>query len=305
MFPDRHLLLRLAAAALPPRLGYRLTARSAGWGAAERIEWVEATVEREATRLLGDPLLARAAAADFAAAIACDDLDALTALAWPRSKRLRHTSVEGLEHLPPPGPAVFVSFHLSGGFRVFDVLGACGFRPTFVLAEGRPLDRLYLRALDRARRRFFRRSLDPAWIATGRGARARLEEHLRSGGCAVALLDVAPAVLGLRDEAPATLFGRPLRLPVGLLRIAERLGAPVIPFDGRIEGWRRVLRFHAPARSGDAEACLASVLATFERVIRERPEAWQGWLDVERFFANGAAEESDTGPGRAAAATRG
>ncbi len=288
MFPDRDLLLRAAAAALPPALGYRLTARSAGWSAGQRIAWVAAAVEREAARLLGDARLAREAGAGFAAAIACDDLDALTALAWPRSRRVRHTSVEGLEYLPPPGPAVLVSFHLSGGFRVFDVLSACGFRPTFLLAEGRPLDRLYLRTLDRARRRFFRRALDPAWIATGRGARARIEEHLGSGGCVVALLDVAPAVLGLRDEAPATLFGRPLRLPVGLLRIAERQGAPVVAFDGRLEGWRRVLRFHPPARSSAPEACLREVLATFERVIRERPEAWQGWLDIDRFFGNGA-----------------
>jgi lauroyl/myristoyl acyltransferase len=284
VFRDRELVTRIAAALLPPRLGYAYTARSAVRADAARMDWVAAAVAREAERALGDPERARAASAGFAAAIACDDLDALTAVLWPRALRLRWTRLEGAEHLPAAGPVVLVSFHVSGGFRVFDALIARGFRTTFLLAEDRPLARRYLRWLERVRHAYFRRWLEPPYIAVGRGARARIAAHLEAGGAVIGLLDVQPDVLDLRDHAPAELFGRSLRLPVGLLRLALAAGAPVVPFDARLEGGRRVLRFHPPAPGAEPAALLASVLRTFEGVIREHPEIWQGWLDLDRLF---------------------
>lgn len=298
MFRDRELVARVAAALMPPRLGYAYTARSAARADAARMEWVASAVAREAERYLGDAERARAAGAGFAAAIACDDLDALTALLWPRALRLRSTRLEGTEHLPASGPLVLVSFHVSGGFRVFDALIARGFRTTFLLAEDRPLARRYLRWIERVRHLYFHRWLEPPYIATGRGARERIAAHLAGGGAVVGLLDVPPDELDLRDHAPGELFGRPLRLPVGLLRLALAAGAPVVPFDARVEDGRRVIRFHRPASGAEPLALLASVLETFERVIREHPEIWQGWLDLDRLF--GAAP-----PRRSATAQRG
>ena len=241
--------------------------------------WIATAVAREAERLLGDSR--RAAGAGFAAAIACDDLDAITALLWPRALRIRSARFEGTEHLPVAGPLVAASFHFSGGLRVFDALIARGLRTTFVLAENRPLGRRYVRWLHEMRRAYFRRWLRPPFVATGLDARDRLAAHLSGGGAVVALLDVAPDHLGLRDHASGELFGRAVRLPIGLLRLSLAAGAPVIPFDARIERGARVVRFHPAARGAQPDALLRAVLRTLEGSIREHPETWQGWLDFD------------------------
>ena len=281
VFRDRDLLQRFAAALLPPRLGYAWTAHRPALGDAARMEWIAATVTREAERLLGDPERARAAGEGFAAAIACDDLDAITALLWPRALRLRTARFEGTEHLPAAGPLVAASFHFSGGLRVFDALIARGLRTTFVLAENRPLGRRYVRWLHEMRRAYFRRWLRPPFVATGPDARDRLAAHLSEGGAVVALLDVAPDHLDLRDHASGELFGRAVRLPIGLLRLSLAAGAPVVPFDARIERGARLVRFHPAARGAQPDALLRAVLRTLEGSIREHPETWQGWLDFD------------------------
>ncbi len=282
MFRDRDLWLRLGAALLPQRSGYAITKRWAARSDPARFEWIASVVAKEAERLLRDPARAAAAARDFVPEVACDDLDAVTAVVWPRVLRRRSTDVEGAEHLPASGPVLLVSFHFSGGLRVFESLGER--RTTFLLAENRPGARRYLRALESLRRIYFRRVLDPPWIATGEGARERLREHLHRGGALVALLDVAPMEIGLRDHVMTELFGRPLRLPVGLLRLAASERIPVVPFAGRIEKGRRVIRFHPAIAGDDPIALLERLLRAFEGIVREQPETWQGWLDVDRLF---------------------
>ena len=116
-------------------------------------------------------------------------------------------------------------------------------------------------------------------------ARDALANHLEEGGVVVALLDVAPGALTLRDRAEGTLLGRPVDLPVGILRLALEKGAPVIPYDGWLDGNRRVLEFHEPARGSEPETLLQEILATCEGVIRNRPWTWQAWLDADRLWA--------------------
>jgi lauroyl/myristoyl acyltransferase len=292
VFRDRELLHRVAAALLPPRRGYAATVRRAMCADAARMEWVGGVVASEAERLLGDPECARAAGRGFAAAMACDDLDAVTGVLWPAALRQRWTHVEGGEHLPRSGPVILVSFHFSGGFRIFDVLAARGLRATFLLAEERAGARRYLRVMERLRRVYFRRWLEPPYVATGAGARESLRAHLGAGGAVVALLDVAPDQLGLRDHVATELFGRPLRLPIGLMRLAASDRVPVIPFAGRIEDGRRVIRFRPPLVGDDPVRLLEAVLRTFERVIRDQPETWQGWLDLDRLFEREASVQA-------------
>ena len=282
IFGSGDLLRLLGAAALSPRAGYAAAARIVPPHAAA----IAARVREEVGRTLGEGAPAAEAGERFIASIACDDLDALTAALRRSAWRARGVRVEGGEHLPARGPFVLPGFHFSGGFRIFDLLTARGFVPAFPVRTVRDHPNLYSRALAAARTAHFRRVLGARLIEVGPGARERLRAHLGTGGVVVALLDVGPAALGLHDTAEVPFLGETLRLPVGLLRLAHEIGAPVLAHDGRIEDGQRVLRFHPPASGSSPEAVLRSVVATLEGVIRERPWDWQGWLDLEAFFAS-------------------
>ncbi len=282
MFGAPDLALRRGAAWLPPAAGYALTRALTPRLDRGRESNARAIVERNALRLLGDAASSLCAAQGFVDALACDDLDALTATLWPRRLRLATTRVEGLEALPAGGPAVVASFHLSGGFRVFDVLNAAGRRPTFLWAEDHaPNLSIYGNALRAARRRHLELVLARRWIIPGPGARDALAAHLDAAGTVVALLDVAPKQLGLRDTAAVPFFGRKVEFALGLMRLAAARDLPVVAYDGRLEGGRRVLRFHPPLRSADPLELLAGIVARLEGVVRERPWDWQGWLDLD------------------------
>ncbi len=301
MFRDRDLPLRLAAALLPPRLGYGLARRAAPLLGGARQRHVERAVESAAAELLDDPEQARAAGLGFAASIACDDLDAWTAWLWPRWLRLRTLRVEGTATLPPPGRAVFASFHLGGGFRIYDVLAARGFSPAVLAAPPDPGGNLYDRLLARARFSYLRRELGTRLLPVGpRVPRRELRSpapHLATGGAVIALLDVAPATVGVHDVAHTVLFGRALEIPAGLLRLAASAQVPVVPFDGRIERGRRVLRFHPPIVSRDVQELAHAIVRVLETVIRERPWDWQGWLDASRLLDVKTTIGMDRAPG--------
>ena len=284
MFRDRDLPLRLIAACLPPRLGYALTRAATPLLGGARARGVERVVREHAGEILGDADLAARAGRLFAGSIACDDLDGLTARLWPRALRRATLRVEGEEHLPPPGRAVFATFHVGGGFRVYDALLERGFRPAVIAAPHAPGGNLYRRAIDRARFSYLRKALGDGVLPVGplvdrREVRSPAP-HLASGGAVIAVLDVSPAALGLRDALATRLFGRPVALPAGALRLAASAGVPVVPFDARIEDGHRVVRFHPRLESRDPRALLDGVVAAMERSIRERPWDWQGWIDV-------------------------
>ncbi len=264
---------------LPARLAHEAGARLTPLLGGARHRHVAAVARAAMERVLGDARLAELASERFAAGLAADDLDALRAWAVRRPA----PRVEG--PLPAPGPALLVSFHLSGGLSVFEALVARGFRPTFLRAPARPGATRYQRAIDAARSRYMGRLLEKPFIMTGPGVRRALAEHLDAGGAVVALLDVPSAALELRDRARGTLFGRAVDLPVGVLRLALERGLPVVPFDARIERGRRTVRFHPAAEGGDVPALLASVLRTLEAVIRERPWDWHAWLEIDHLLA--------------------
>ena len=281
IWSNRDLLSRLGAALLPPSAGY-------GWTSRRRpadADAIEARVRDEVLRVLGDADLAQQAGEKFLGSLACDDLDALTAVSWPRFLRQRSFSIEESGNLPASGPLILASFHLGGGFRVFDALLDRGLRPSFLRQPFGGSSSAYERAVEAARSRYFARQLGERLIPVGPQARTRLQAHLETGGAAVALLDVAPASLGLRDRARVSFLDREIELAVGLMRLAARLQIPVVPYDGRVEQGRRVLTFHPPHRGSDPEALLRATIGTLEQVVRTRPWDWQGWLDLEKFFA--------------------
>ncbi len=291
MFHSADLALRRIASRLPAHAGYALTRRWTPRLGGARRRWIGDAVAANVQRYLGDQALAAQAAGRFVVDIACDDLDAITGFAWSEKARLAATRVEGGEHLPGTGPALVTSFHFSGGFRIFDVLRARGRSPLFLHAPPRSTATSYERALLATRHRYFERDLSPAYVAPGPGARDAIDRRLADGGVVVALLDVSPELLGLRDHAACRLLDRDLRLPIGLLRLAARSSAPVIPYDGRLDGDQRILRFQHPIRGSDPEELLGLVLRACETVIRERPWSWQAWLDADALF--GAAPAGD------------
>lgn len=236
-------------------------------------------------RVLEDASGAEAAARRFVSEVACDDLDAFTATSRSEAARIADLSIVGGNHLPAEGPLVVTSFHFSGGFRVFDVLRAQGRAPVFLHVPPRDLSGRYAIEVHRRRSTYFHENLRPPFLEPGPGARGTIEKHLADGGTIVALLDVSPGMVELRDRSRVRLFDREIDLPVGLLRLADKHQAPVVPYEGRLDDDERTLVFHQPLQGDDAESLLAAAVATFEHVIRERPWVWQAWLDVDAFFA--------------------
>ena len=292
MFRDRDLLVRALGTFLPARLGHRLgdvlTPRLGG----ARDRHVGAVAGAAAAGLLADAAAGEQVDRRFVAALAADDLDACRA--WANvGPPCGAALVEGERFLPAPGPAVFVSFHLSGGLAVFEVLRRRGFTPTFLRAPAPPGATRYARAIGATRLRYLARVLEHPWILTGAGARGALEQHLAGGGSVVALIDVPAQAVELRDRAGGALFGRPLSLPCGLLRLALAQQLPVVPFDGRIEHGRRIVRFHPPATGPDVTTLLAAVLRTLEGVVRERPWDWHAWLELDYLLSDPGREHAD------------
>jgi GT2 family glycosyltransferase/glycosyltransferase involved in cell wall biosynthesis len=299
LFRDRDLALRLAAAALPARAGYALTCELTPRLGGSRLRYVAEVVQRHVLEILGDPMLAEAAGRGYVPSIACDDLDALTGWLWPRNARLRGLVIEGAEHLPAVGRSVFATFHVSGGFRIYDALCARGFRPAMLGALPERSPSRYQRLVDRSRLEHLRRELDGAILRVGpavaRDAVRSPAAHLASGGAVVTALDVSPAALGLRDVGSTSLFDRAVELPIGLLRLAAGSATPVVPFDARLERGRRILRFHRAITSRDPGEVLAHVVRALEGSIRERPWDWQGWLDVDRLLGKPCGAAADDG----------
>lgn len=290
MFRDRDLIVRALATLLPARPAYALDDALTALAGGARSRYAGEVAGAAAARVLGDDAAGAQVARRFVAALAADDLDACRAWAHvgPPCGAAR---VEGERFLPRPGAAVFVSFHLCGGLAVFELLRRRGFAPTFLRAPAPPGEARYARAIGALRSRYLQRVLERPWITTGPGVRGALDDHLAGGGAVIALIDVPMDAVALHDRAPGVLFGRPLSLPSGLLRMALGREIPVVPFDGRIVRGERTMRFHAPATGGDVAALLAGVLRTLEGVVRERPWDWHSWLEIDQLLAAPGAEQ--------------
>ena len=296
MFRDRDLVARALGAGLPGPLAERVSDRLTAVLGGERLRYAGDVAGAAAAAVLGDAAAGDLVRARFVSACARDDLDACRA--WARAgAACGDAAVEGEQLLPRAGAAVFAGFHLSGGLAVFEILRRRGFSPTFLRAPMPATAGRYERVVGAVRLRYLARVLERPWIETGPGARDALAAHLAGGGSVVALLDVPAAALPLRDRASGTLFGRPVSLPSGILRLALAQDAPVVPFDGRVGDGVRTVRFHPPAAGHDPEALLRSVLPALERVVRERPWDWHAWLEIDHLLEAAPATAEQTAGG--------
>jgi hypothetical protein len=284
MFRDRDLSARVLGTLLPAAMGERVSAALTMRLGGMRARYAASVAGAAAAELLGDAAAGQAVERRWVASLALDDLEACRAWAR-RDPACGDATVEGGEHLPPPGAGVFASFHLSGGLAIFETLHRRGFAPTFLLAPEAPHAGRYERAIRAIRLRYLTRILERPCIETGRGARQALEQHLDGGGAVVALLDVPEDAVQLRDRATGELFGRAAHLPVGILRLAVTRGLPVVPYDCIVANGSRTVRFYPSVAGAEPQEVLHGVLAVMERVVREHPWDWHSWLELDALLA--------------------
>lgn len=76
------------------------------------------------------------------------------------------------------------------------------------------------------------------------------------------------------EGTPRRFLGKPLRMPIGVPRLATRTGAPVVPIhaESASPDWR--FRVHPPLSADSPEALLDAIIDSMESAIRERPELW-------------------------------
>ncbi|MBW2423259.1 MAG: lysophospholipid acyltransferase family protein [Deltaproteobacteria bacterium] len=223
-----------------------------------------------------------------------------------REGLLERVHVEGLEHLEqavrasPTGGVLVVSAHLGNwelaAARVAD-LGI----PVSVVYRSRERPTLE-RALRGLRDAAGQRAADFEQIRMGR-AGVGLVRALRGGRVVIVLLDQNAR----RAEGVVfvSFFGRPASTRFGPLRLAARLGVPVVPAFIRREpgGQRHRIRVHPPLRlepgaSDDEEALRRSVqrvTAVIEKEVREVPEQWI-WTHARWRTRPRASQSSDAGP---------
>jgi phosphatidylinositol dimannoside acyltransferase len=111
----------------------------------------------------------------------------------------------------------------------------------------------------------------------GAAAMREVFRHLRSGGGIAVAID--RDLTGTGTEIP--FFGRPAPIPLGVVELAIRSGAAIVPVVLRRTGWgvegvvfaEKLYDPDAP-REHEAARIAREILATFEEVIRADPDQW-------------------------------
>jgi lauroyl/myristoyl acyltransferase len=94
---------------------------------------------------------------------------------------------------------------------------------------------------------------------------------LKEGGLIYVLMDQASK----QEGRPRRFLGKTQLTPTGILKLADRVGAPIVPVDvvEREPRWRFEVG-EALATGPDLDATLDAVVAHMENRVRHRPELW-------------------------------
>jgi lauroyl/myristoyl acyltransferase len=94
---------------------------------------------------------------------------------------------------------------------------------------------------------------------------------LNDGGLIYVLMDQASK----QEGRPRPFLGKTQRTPTGVLKLAARAAAPIVPVDA-IQRWPRwVYEVGEPLTTGpDLDSTLDAVVAHMEQRVRQRPELW-------------------------------
>jgi len=182
----------------------------------------------------------------------------------------------------PTTAFVAISFHFGNGLLGLAHLRHCGGRSAFVsrpYATDEFIERKFHARGVNARLQGIAAATGNPIIFTG-GNYEKLADVLKSGVSICGLMDT-PVRTGQRFVL-ASLFGRPIKMPTGLLRLAQGAGVPVVIFSVTpdLRSGKRVLRIEAPLPVENPESMITiakTVTQHFEERIKSLPAAWYFW----------------------------
>nr|WP_240956015.1 lysophospholipid acyltransferase family protein [Wenzhouxiangella sp. XN79A] len=179
---------------------------------------------------------------------------------------LRNTEV--LDRLAEQGRgAILLGMHMGNGILLAGRLAAQGRPAHIVFREPRRLAPGVLHACIAAT------GAEPIPLDRDNPTRSfrQMLRALNGGGLIYVLMDQASK----QEGRPRRFLGKCQRTPTGVLKLAERTGAPIVPIDA-VERWPRwVFEVGEPLDTGpDLDAMLDAVIDHMERRVRARPALW-------------------------------
>lgn len=200
-------------------------------------------------------------------------------LSMTRSDRWidRHIDIEG--EWPTQGPFLAMTFHWGAGLWGLRQLGRLGLAPNSLSTE---LDPAHFASEPFALRYDLLRNRETARACRAevftRGSQVRhMMRLLHSGDNILGLIDVP--VTDTRNATRVSLLDRPARFPTGLLQIAQRSGAPVVPFWTGID-WstgRRKMVVRPAIQVVDVNATARQLASELDPLLRRWPDQWHLW----------------------------
>lgn len=199
-----------------------------------------------------------------------------------------HVEVQGAW---PSGAFVATSFHYSTGLWVFRDLRRHGRDVVLIAAR---FDRANfaqhpIRYRYGAARFAEVERLSGCPNAYRPGIHQKILEALRSGIPVISVMDMPPR-LAPRGQRPVRLLDCPASFPDGSLALAAEAGVPIVPYWVEVDlvrGRRKLVIGEAMAPE-PADAVLASLAASLDRLIRAQPAAWLFWNEWPTWLGDAA-----------------
>ncbi len=284
------------AALFPLPIAYRLAqiwGRLEAWRSpAELLGLIRANA---ASALQSEELPATDMGEQFFEVMNCDRIDAYASWLYSWHRLQRWVRVTGEERLftavAEKRGVLLLTFHFGGGSLIFPYLRSHGMSAHLVansLQRTREGGGWAQYTFGRLRFQHIARLMKREVIFVGGVGPRKIHRALAKGGMVVALLDVVPEFVGIkewREEQEVPFLGRPARFPTGLLSIAARTDAVIVPFFGWVGADRHWhLSFEEPCRAIAPSETLPVLVGLLERYIRQYPHEWHHWPAAQAFY---------------------
>ncbi len=229
---------------------------------------------------------------EFFKVMSCDEVDAYAAFLHPWRRLRKWIRVKGqegfLERVYGERGLILLTFHFGGGSLIFPYLRSRSMAAHYLsipLPRVRALSGRVSYSFGRFRLWGITRAMQREVIFVG-GSKEKIQSVLNRGGMVVAVFDVVPDLLQIKDWAEVCFWGRPARFSTGLLSTAAKAQAWILPFFGRVgEDHLRLLSFEAPLWVEREEEALASLVRLLEQYVRLYPGEWHHWPGLQDFYA--------------------